>query len=345
MKYAFWNNKGGTGKTSLAFQAITEYAIKNPTKKILVLDLCPQANLSELFMGGLVGNGGKNLGTLYNGSEEDTSKSIGGYFQTRLLTPYQKPSIDVTQFIVTPCEYNSNIPSNIELVAGDKAIELQSNAISALSIAQIPLVDSYIKVINWLNDFVEEWLNQNPEGDVFIDTNPSFSMYTQIALATAERLIIPVMADDSSRRALQNVFSLVYGINLGGNSAGYAQYAFNTKLQQARMPLPKIHLILKNRITQYMGPASAYSSVLRSIDEKLISVLKSNPTCFSFSNVSDGIVDIRDFQTAGVVAFAEATPFSRLRSGEHTIQGQDTQVNRDKKQECEEAIMKIVAKL
>ena len=58
MKYAFWNNKGGTGKTSLAFQAITKYAIENPAKKILVLDLCPQANLSELFMGGLVGNGG-----------------------------------------------------------------------------------------------------------------------------------------------------------------------------------------------------------------------------------------------------------------------------------------------
>ena len=27
MKYAFWNNKGGTGKTSLCFQTITEYAI------------------------------------------------------------------------------------------------------------------------------------------------------------------------------------------------------------------------------------------------------------------------------------------------------------------------------
>ncbi len=29
MKYAFWNNKGGTGKTSLAFQTISEYAIAN----------------------------------------------------------------------------------------------------------------------------------------------------------------------------------------------------------------------------------------------------------------------------------------------------------------------------
>lgn len=32
IKYAFWNNKGGTGKTSLAFQAITRYAERNRTR-------------------------------------------------------------------------------------------------------------------------------------------------------------------------------------------------------------------------------------------------------------------------------------------------------------------------
>ena len=42
--YTFWNNKGGTGKTSLAFQTICHYAIKYPQKKILAIDLCPQAN-------------------------------------------------------------------------------------------------------------------------------------------------------------------------------------------------------------------------------------------------------------------------------------------------------------
>ncbi len=55
--YAFWNNKGGTGKTSLAFQAICMYALEHPAERILAIDLCPQANLSELFLGGLLGNG------------------------------------------------------------------------------------------------------------------------------------------------------------------------------------------------------------------------------------------------------------------------------------------------
>lgn len=35
----FWNNKGGTGKTTLAFQVLSEYARQNPDKKILVIDV------------------------------------------------------------------------------------------------------------------------------------------------------------------------------------------------------------------------------------------------------------------------------------------------------------------
>ena len=46
MRYAFWNNKGGTGKTSLAFQAICRYAEHHEKQKFLAIDVCPQANLS-----------------------------------------------------------------------------------------------------------------------------------------------------------------------------------------------------------------------------------------------------------------------------------------------------------
>ena len=51
MRYAFWNNKGGTGKTSLAFQTICRYAETHKTERVLAVDVCPQANLSELFLG------------------------------------------------------------------------------------------------------------------------------------------------------------------------------------------------------------------------------------------------------------------------------------------------------
>ena len=304
MKYTFWNNKGGTGKTSLAFQTIAEYAILNPDKKILTIDLCPQANLSELFMGGLMGNGSNNLSNLTTPS---SARTIGGYFQDRFSNPYNTPNIVVTNYITNPSAVNTQIPVNIDLIAGDRIVELQSNSISALSITQIPGVDTYIKIIDWVNDLIEAANEANQYDDIFIDTNPSFAIYTQIALAATDRIIAPVMADDSSRRALSNIFSLVYGINLP--SAIYNQYAFHTKLLAAGRQLPKMHLIIKNRLTQYMGPASAYASVLSAIDSDLNSVLTSHPQYFSFNKITAGIAEVRDFQTTGVVAFAEATPF------------------------------------
>jgi len=160
-----------------------------------------------------------------------------------------------------------------------------------------------------------------------MDCNPSFSLYTQIALATTDRIVLPVMADDSSRRAIQNAFSLIFGLKLP--SEIYASYAFATKLQAAQRPLPRVHLIAKNRITQYMGSASAYAAVLAAIQEDIKKLLKSNPEIFSFKAVGTGFVDIRDFQTTGVVAFAKGLPFSKLLAGKTSINGHRVQVKQE----------------
>jgi cellulose biosynthesis protein BcsQ len=340
MRYTFWNNKGGTGKTSLCFQTITEFAIKFPEKKILCIDLCPQANLSELMLGGLLGNGGQKLSNLW---ENEGRSSIGGYFQNRLANPYNVQTIDYRQFVSNPSESNENIPVNIDLIAGDRIIELQANSISALSITQIPGVDTYIKVVSWLKDLLEMIPEDESYDEVFIDTNPSFAIYTQIALTAAERLIVPVMADDSSRRALRNVFSLIYGLNLP--STIYNQYAYNAKISNAGLFLPKIHLVVKNRLTQYMGPASAYHSVLTSINTDMQTILQSNPEIFTFDQIENGIADVRDFQTTGVVAFARATPFSRLSVGRHDIFGNETQVRQDYLENCKSSMNNMVDKL
>src|SRR5216684_6680711 len=279
MKYAFWNNKGGTGKTSLAFQAICRYAEKNPTKRVLVIDACPQANLSELILGGLTNKGGLKL---LQRQGLVPRCSLGGYFQLRLPSPYSPPAFQPNDFITNPHLLNALVPSNIELVCGDPLLELQSNAINTLSNTQIPGTDTWIAVLDWIRDFLVPIEKQYDR--IFLDCNPSFSIYTQIGLASVDRLVLPVMADDSSRRAVQNALSLVYGLRLP--SPIYATYAFNTKLQQAHRKLPQVHLIVKNRLTQYMGPASAYASVLTSIDDLVRGLLSSNPNVFTFASTS-----------------------------------------------------------
>lgn len=338
MRYAFWNNKGGTGKTSLAFQSICQYAQQHTDSKILAVDACPQANLSELFLGGLTGKGGNRL----LGQQGLMPRcTLGGYFQIRLPSPYNVPYFDSHDYITTPSDFNCKIPSNIDLVCGDPLLELQANAINTLSNTQIPGTNTWIAVIDWMKDFLEAIASEYDA--IFLDCNPSFSIYTQISLASVDRLILPVMADDSSKRAVQNALSLVYGLRLPSNI--YATYAFSKKLEKENRPLPKVHLIVKNRITQYMGPASAYAAVLKEIEKDIAQSMKSHPNYFTFSNIPDGTVDVREFQTTGVVAFAKGCPIFNLRSGKQNIGGHRVQVKEDYRQNCETAVANLAAKL
>ena len=106
--YTFWNNKGGTGKTSLCFQCVLEYALAHESAKILVVDLCPQANLSELLLGGMENNGAGNLDSLYHSQPR---KSIGGYFDLRMQIPYIYTSnlCNPLDYVSKPSTLNVNI--------------------------------------------------------------------------------------------------------------------------------------------------------------------------------------------------------------------------------------------
>ncbi|MEB0208888.1 ParA family protein, partial [Pseudomonas sp. CCC3.1] len=103
INYAVWNNKGGTGKTSLTFQAVTRFAEVNPNSRILVVDMCPQANLSELFLGGLSNDGSTKL---LERQGLTPRCSIGGYFDSRLPSPFSPPVFDAWDYITNPSDYN-----------------------------------------------------------------------------------------------------------------------------------------------------------------------------------------------------------------------------------------------
>ncbi|MGN6199125.1 ParA family protein [Humibacter sp.] len=338
LTYGFWNNKGGTGKTSLAFQSITTYAHKNPDKRILAIDVCPQANLSELLYGGLTNDGSS---VLLARQAEATRRTIGGYFESRLPSPFTVPAITPSAYISTPHAYNAQIPTNVDLIAGDPLLELQSNAMSTLANTNVPGTNSWLAIVDWIKDLLD--CIRSDYDVVFIDANPSFSIYTQVALSATDRLVLPVMADDSSRRAIQNAFSLIYGLKLP--SAIYAEYAFATKLKAAGRALPRVHVIAKNRITQYMGSASAYAAVLGSIDSDVRVLMSTEPSMFTETNISTTVVDIRDFQTAGVVAFARGCPLYAQRAGRAEVMGRRVQVKQDYLDNCVKSVDALVDKL
>ena len=58
-----------------------------------------------------------------------------------------------------------------------------------------------------------------------------------------------------------------------------------------------------------MVAASEYTAVLSSIDTDVKTLIAQHPDMFSVERPDDVMVEIRDFQTAGVVSFARGCPF------------------------------------
>ena len=186
MRYAIWNNKCGVGKTFLSFILACEFALKNPNRDVYVIDLCPQANVSEILLGGK-SSGAENLQSLIN-----KRKTIGGYFDSRLSNPHKKTGTE-SSYVINIQKYNRNVPENLFLIAGDPSLEIQSQAMNQISAQSLPM-DSWKNVHKWVIDIVEALENSSKDPMIFIDCNPSFAVYTELAMVAANRLIVPCTA-------------------------------------------------------------------------------------------------------------------------------------------------------
>lgn len=335
MRYAIWNNKGGVGKTFLTFVIACDYAVRHPDKKVVMLDLCPQANLSEIVLGGN-GKGADNLSNLI-----DSHVTIGGYFDERISNPQQKTGRETNYQITDLNKYNPNLPDNVSLVAGDPSLEIQAQTINQISVQTLP-VQTWANVHKWLMDLITEIQTKQPNSVFFIDCNPSFSAYTELAILAAERLIIPCTADGSSARAIDNVGRLVYGT---GNANEYGNATFNRKALLNEFPLPAIHKIALNRGTQYSDKASkSFAAMFDEVQQRVNKLQQSGTVRFS-SEDDDRFLEMPDAHSVAVVCSYEGTPLSKLKAGPHNIHQETVQVNPIPVARYKEALDKLVSTL
>ena len=91
-----------------------------------------------------------------------------------------------------------------------------------------------------------------------------------------------------------------------------------------------------------MGAASAYAAVLEAIVKDVGKLIKTNPDIFNFDNLEEGFVEIRDFQTTGVIAFAKGLPFSKVNVGKQSINSHRVQVKLEYLVNARDAINELV---
>lgn len=339
MRYAIWNNKGGVGKTFLTFMMASEYAIANPKTNVVILDLCPQANVSEIVLGGN-GSGAQALGNLLNQKQRMT---IGGYFDERLNSP-QTPTKKGADYLINPLQmkYNLNLSDNLFIIAGDPSLELQAQTINQISAQTLP-ENSWKNVHLWVVDLIDDIKTKLGNDTMFfIDCNPSFASYTELAILASERLIVPCSADGSSARAIDNIGRLVYGIHVAKQ---YQTANFYGKAQSYDLALPYIHIVSMNRSTQFDNRASrSFSAMFMEIQTRVGNLQKANVPFTPISN-EDRFIDIPDAHAVSIVCSHEGVPLSKLKLGLHDINGVSVQVNEEPVDRYRTALTKLISVL
>lgn len=189
---AIFNNKGGVGKTTFCANLATQFAVRHQ-KRVLVLDLDPQANMTHYMLG------------------EDMASSV--------IAPYYDREIDK--------EYGTIVDAFDNYELGESVVNVDIKPIwcerfKCSIIAGNPFLASFEDILskkwNELNDpdnvsglRISNWvftLLKEHEDDfdyVFLDLSPSLGAINRTALLAADYFISPMSCDIFSLIAIKNI--------------------------------------------------------------------------------------------------------------------------------------------
>jgi chromosome partitioning protein len=189
-KVLFANNKGGVGKTTLAFNCAMSFA-KQGYKTVLV-DLDPQCNLSRLALGD-----NQYEKTIFSSAEKDIYDVLKGVIEGGGDIGLDVPFISIpnsgSKLFLMKGSVNLSLYENLLVAAYGQAAAGQQ-----LGYFQTSAIDRFLR---------ERGLND--EVDIFvIDTSPSLSLLNQIIFLGADYFAVPMMPDAFSVQGIENLGSI-----------------------------------------------------------------------------------------------------------------------------------------
>src|SRR3989344_4763818 len=335
--FGIWNNKGGVGKSTITFHLATRYAELHPEQNVLVIDLCPQANSSMMLLGG--GQNGES--NVMAQCTLTTTRTVVGYLSTVITSGPGATLPDPNNFTIQVSTVNQNITDNLYLLCGDGNLEPISPAINnaANALPLTPTLQPWVWIHNIFREFINNFVRHQDNRDVvvFIDTNPAFGIYTELAITAIDKLLCPVNADDSSRTASNAMTILLHGTN--PPHPIYGSWTFAALAQKYHTNIPKIHLIIGNRLTQYVGAATAFNAMSEATAQTLYTIYNTNQDYFTqrpnaITNLTEFrnnySISLRDFNTSGVVAAHLGQRLNQMTGNYYQVYGQSVQINRSR---------------
>lgn len=257
--YVVWANKGGIGKSTMTFQLACAAAHANPNKKVLVIDLSPQCDVSRMILGG--GHfGGENA--ILNVMQATPRKTVQSYLLDCLNdVPSGIGWPDAKRYVIKPnavrASNSQSLPDNLRLLCGDFDLERTIQLIEQLPqpprrtgrAPTGPEYSTYLLTRSFLRHAIQA-LDPRNQNIIFIDTDPYFNVITtQMGLVAADHWI---SAYSPSSQASQ--FAVLRSLEfMFDPSSGLKRFISD---EQARYPFPWFD----NRGNPLTAPPIAVSS-------------------------------------------------------------------------------------
>jgi cellulose biosynthesis protein BcsQ len=180
---AFFNNKGGVGKTSLVYHLAWMYA--DHDVKTLAVDLDPQANLSAMFL------------------DEDRLDQLWDNGEASTIFDSLQPLMNRTGDIVTP--HVERIHEHLGLIPGNLALSRFEDLLSENWPKCLDGQEAAFRVITAFYRIILDAATRTQAELVLIDVGPNLGAINRSALIAAEQVVLPLAPDLFSLQGLKNL--------------------------------------------------------------------------------------------------------------------------------------------
>ncbi|MCS5694386.1 AAA family ATPase [Cyanobium sp. FGCU-6] len=181
---AFFNNKGGVGKTTLVYHLAWMFAELGLS--VLAADLDPQANLTSMFLSE------DELEDIWE--EDGSSRTVTG-----CLAPLMEGTGDIAEPYIAP------ITPQIGLIVGDLSLSSVEDELSNQWPDCLDRKARAFRVITAFWRMLEMGASQQNADVVLIDVAPSLGALNRSALISASHVVIPLVPDLYSIQGLKNL--------------------------------------------------------------------------------------------------------------------------------------------